>query len=111
LSTNLFIPTTTLEVLLKQQISRLQEPCIECSHITYEELRKVLFHVKIPELERFKVLSDRILKLMQKLLKKHLEPTDGMIQTLIEIELGFLNFDHPDFIGGIPALKKALEKQ
>lgn len=41
---------------------------------------------------------------MEAVLNKCLIPTDEMILKLIEIELGFINTNHPDFIGGTNAL-------
>ena len=41
---------------------------------------------------------------MEGVLNKCLIPTDEMIYQLIEIELGFINTNHPDFIGGTNAL-------
>jgi len=57
---SLFIPEMAFEILIKQQISRLQEPALECSHLVYEELRKILFHINIPDISRFEVLNSKI---------------------------------------------------
>lgn len=35
-------------------------PSIECSHIIFEELRRVINQISIPEIERFDALSNRI---------------------------------------------------
>ena len=86
------------EILIKQQISRLQEPALECSHQVFEELRKILFLINIPEITRFDNLSTRIAEVMDHLLKRCLIPTDQMIKNLIEIELGHINTAHPEFI-------------
>ena len=86
------------EILIKQQISRLQEPALECSHQVYEELRKILFLINIPEVTRFDNLSAKIAEVMDQLLKRCLFPTDQMIKNLIEIELGHINTAHSEFI-------------
>jgi dynamin 1-like protein len=57
---SLFLPEIAFEILIKQQISRIQEPALECSHLVYEELRKILFHINIPDISRFEVLNARI---------------------------------------------------
>jgi len=98
LNHSLIIPEMAFEILVKQQISRLQEPSIECSHQVYEELRKILFAINIPEITRFDNLSAKIYDIMDSLLKKCLVPTDHMIKNLIEIELGHINKCHPEFI-------------
>ena len=86
------------EILIKQQISRLQEPALECSHQVHEELRKILFLINIPEVTRFDNLSAKIAEVMDQLLKRCLLPTDQMIKNLIEIELGHINTAHSEFI-------------
>ena len=66
--------------------------------------------INIPEIERFiclirfENLRKNIFNVMESVLNKCLIPTDGMIYQLIEIELGFINTNHPDFIGGTNAL-------
>jgi dynamin 1-like protein len=48
---------------------------------------------------------------MESVLNKCLIPTDDMINKLIEIELGFINTNHPDFIGGTNALISLMQDQ
>jgi len=38
---------------------------------------------------------------MEDVLNKCLVPTDTMIKNLIEIELGYINTSHPDFVSGL----------
>jgi len=45
---------------------------------------------------------------MDKVLNKCLIPTDEMINQLIEIELGFINANHPDFVGGTSVLSQMM---
>ncbi len=42
---------------------------------------------------------------MDDLLTKSLYKTEGMIRNLIEIELGYINTNHPDFIDIISLVK------
>lgn len=42
---------------------------------------------------------------MEKLLNKSLNKTEEMIRNLIEIELGYINTNHPDFIDVISLVK------
>ena len=53
---------------------------------------------------RFENLRKQITKVMDKVLNKCLIPTDEMINQLIDIELGFINTNHPDFVGLTNAL-------
>jgi len=66
----------------------------------YEELRKILFHINIPDIARFEVLNGKIYEVMESVLSRCLMPTDQMIKNLVEIELGYINTNHPDFVGG-----------
>lgn len=85
-------------MLVKQQIARLQDPSLECAHLIYEELRKVLFQINIPEISRYENFHSKINEVMEKVLKDRLVPTNMMIKNLIDIELDFINTNHPDFI-------------
>lgn len=48
---------------------------------------------------------------MEKLIKEKLIPTIQMVRSLIEIELGFINTSHPDFVTGSQALMDAKEEE
>ena len=50
MGTSLFVPEGAFEVLIKQQIIRVLEPSIECAHLIYEELRRIVLQIKLPEL-------------------------------------------------------------
>eukprot|EP01016_Furgasonia_blochmanni_P003880 TRINITY_DN1151_c0_g1_i1.p1 TRINITY_DN1151_c0_g1~~TRINITY_DN1151_c0_g1_i1.p1 ORF type:complete len:735 (+),score=207.31 TRINITY_DN1151_c0_g1_i1:68-2272(+) len=97
---SLFIPEEAFDILIRQQISRLQEPSLECSHLVHEELRRILMQINIPEITRYDILAQNLLQVMEDVLNRCLVPTDEMIRNLIEIELGYINISHPDFIGG-----------
>lgn len=65
----------------------------------------MIYMIKIPEIERFEMLSKSIFKVMENLLLKSLNKTEEMIRNLIEIELGYINTNHPDFIDVISLVK------
>ena len=92
------------ENLIKKQILRLRSPCLECAGLVHIELRKLLKLINIPELERFQNMTNEITKVMEKYLQKCLMPTEDMIKNLIDIELGYVNTNHPDFCGGANAM-------
>ncbi|KAL4502359.1 hypothetical protein ABPG72_011946 [Tetrahymena utriculariae] len=102
---SLFVPEGAFENLVKQQVSRLYSPSIQCSHLVYEELRRVINLINIPEIERFDNLSNKIFEVMEDVLSRCLLPTDQMIKNLIEIELGYINTNHPDFVGGMSLIQ------
>ena len=50
MSPNLFVPEQAFEVLIRQQVARLLEPSLDCAQKVYEELRRVVIQIEIPEL-------------------------------------------------------------
>ncbi len=50
---NLFVPEVAFEVLSKQQIHRLESPSLQCVQLVYEELRRVVSEIELPEFNRF----------------------------------------------------------
>ena len=48
---------------------------------------------------------------MERLLSKSLANTEDMIRNLIEIELGYINTNHPDFIDVISLVKEHPDKK
>jgi len=111
LNPSLFIPEAAFELLIRQQISRLLVPSLSCALEIHNELRNVAMYSQIPELDRFEKLKDRIGEVVAELLKDCLEPTEKMIRNLIEIELGYINVNHPDVLTGISAVLSMLGRQ
>mmetsp|Transcript_35511 Transcript_35511/g.40338 ORF Transcript_35511/g.40338 Transcript_35511/m.40338 type:complete len:731 (+) Transcript_35511:178-2370(+) len=106
----LFVPELAFESLVKQQIRRLEEPGLQCASIAHEELRKCVLQVTIPELTRFNNFQNAIFDVMERVLEKCLHPTNQMIKNLVEIETGFINTSHPDFVGGVNAMLKIFQE-
>ncbi len=93
-------------------LARLEAPSLECSLLVHEELKKIIYQVKLSELRRFSHLESQIKSIIEKLLAKLIVPTNEMIKNLFEVERGYINTRHPDFIigakesigGGSPSL-------
>lgn len=66
--------------------------------LVHEELKKIIYQVKLPELRRFSHLESNIKSIVEKLLAKLVIPTNEMIKNLFEVERGYINTRHPDFI-------------
>lgn len=105
----MFVNEVAFENLIKKQILRLRSPCLECAGLVHTELRKLIKMINIPELERFQNMMNEINKVMEKYLQQCLIPTEDMIKSLIEIELGYINTNHPDFCGGANAMLDVLK--
>ena len=104
LNQSLFVPEAAFEVLVRQQIARLLDPSIDCAYEVYEELRKIVISIQLPELKRYYRLQTKICDVMENVLDKCLSPTVEMIANIIEIENGFINKNHPDFEGSADSL-------
>lgn len=101
---NLFVPETAFEVLSKQQIQRLESPSLQCVQLVYEELRRIVAEIDMPEFQRFATLRRRIVETMHSLLAKSFQSTSQMVRNLITIEDAYINTYHPDFMGGANAI-------
>lgn len=66
--------------------------------LVHEELKKIIYQVKLPELRRFSHLESNIKSIVEKLLAKLVIPTNEMIKNFFEVERGYINTRHPDFI-------------
>ncbi|KAH3765574.1 dynamin GTPase [Pelomyxa schiedti] len=94
---SLFIPESSFELLVKQQVSKLESPSIECSDLVYEELIRIVTQLEAKDLARFPVLRQAVVEVVNALLSSNKTPAQTMISDLIKIELAYLNTSHPDF--------------
>lgn len=100
----LFIPEVSFDILVRRQITRLEQPGIQCVDLVYEELQRIASQAEPNELTRFPLLRDRMLEVVQSLLRRAMNPTQLMVSNLVKIELAYINTSHPDFIGGSQAV-------
>lgn len=90
-------------------MSRLLEPSLDCAYLVYEELRRVVIEIKVPELTPYYRLQSKMCDVMENVLDKCLTPTCQMIMNLLEIENSHINTNHPDFIGSAGSLLNLFE--
>lgn len=106
----LFVPEISFDILVKRQVSRLEQPGTQCVDLVYEELQRIASQSEPTELTRFPVLRERIVTVVLDLLKRCVGPTQMMVSNLVKIELAYINTSHPDFIGGSRAVARLMEK-
>jgi dynamin 1-like protein len=106
----LFVPEMSFDILARRQISRLEQPGIECVDMVYQELQRIASQCEPGELTRFPNLRDRMVEVVNGLLKRAVGPTQMMVSNLIKIELAYINTSHPDFIGGSQAVAQLMRK-
>ncbi|MES1908500.1 MAG: hypothetical protein MHM6MM_001423 [Cercozoa sp. M6MM] len=107
----LFVPETSFELLVKQQIKRLEQPSVQCCEMVHEELKHIAKQVlaAIPEMRRFPQLRQKLCDVVFDLFRKHLNPAAEFVRNLVECELAYVNTNHPDFIGGSRAVQRTAE--
>lgn len=107
---SLFVPEISFDILVRRQISRLEQPGIQCVELVYEELQRIANQCEPGELTRFPNLRDRLVDVVNDLLKRAVMPTQMMVSNLIKFELAYINSSHPDFIGGPKAVSQLMRK-
>ncbi|KAJ1514230.1 vacuolar protein sorting-associated protein 1 [Coelomomyces lativittatus] len=107
----LFVGTQAFEVLVKQQIKRLEEPSLKCIQLIFDELARILAQLlQKPTFKRFPDLRDRINSIVLQFLRKALVPTNKLVSDLISAETCYINTGHPDFISGHKATTIVAER-
>ncbi|KAI7818033.1 vacuolar sorting protein 1 [Gamsiella multidivaricata] len=101
----LFVGTTAFEVIIKQQIKRLEDPSLRCVNLVFDELVRILTQLLAKQLfKRFPQLKDRFYQVVINFFRKQLNPTNKLVQDLIGMESVYINTGHPDFLNGHKAM-------
>jgi dynamin 1-like protein len=98
----LFVGTAAFEVIVKQQIKRLEEPSLKCCQLVYDELIRILSQLlgRVQAFKRYPALRDRFNQVVVNFFKKSMSPTLKLVQDLVAMQSCYINTTHPDFIGG-----------
>jgi replication fork clamp-binding protein CrfC len=108
----IFIPEVAFELLVKKQISRLEEPSMQCIEYVYNELNRIVNQVSennTKELDRFTSLREKLIGVISDILQTNKMKTVNMIVDFLNIEQAYINTAHPDFIGTGGAINSATE--
>ncbi|BCS25108.1 dynamin-like GTPase vpsA [Aspergillus puulaauensis] len=101
----LFIGTTAFELIVKQQISRLEDPSLKCISLVYDELVRILGQLLNKQLfRRYPMLKEKFHAVVIAFFKKAMEPTNKLVRDLIAMESTYINTAHPDFLNGHRAM-------
>ncbi|KAK4204342.1 Dynamin central region-domain-containing protein [Triangularia verruculosa] len=107
----LFVGTTAFELIVKQQIKRLEEPSLKCASLVYDELVRILTHLLGKQLyRRYPGLKEKIHAVVISFFKKAMEPTNKLVKDLVAMEACYVNTGHPDFLNGHRAMAIVNEK-
>jgi dynamin 1-like protein len=96
----LFVPEIAFDLLVRRQITRLEQPGLQCLDMVVEEMQRMILQSETLDLNRFPELRDQTMDVTMQLLKNCVGPASKMISNFIQIELAYINTSHPDFIGG-----------
>lgn len=102
----LFVGTAAFEVIVKQQIKRLEDPSLRCAALVYDELVRILNQLlsKNQSFKRYPALKERFYSTVIGFYKKAMQPTNKLVQDIVAMEATYVNTGHPDFIGGHKAM-------
>jgi replication fork clamp-binding protein CrfC len=107
----LFVGTTAFELIVKQQIKRLEEPSLKCASLVYDELVRILTQLLAKNLyRRYPQLKEKIHAVVISFFKKAMEPTNKLVRDLVAMESCYINTGHPDFLNGHRAMAIVNEK-
>ena len=95
---SLFVSQNAFETLSKHMIYKLRPVSLDCAESVAVELNSLFHKVVVLELDSFTAFKNAILRIIDQLIHSRLIPTKEFINQFFEIEAGFINSKHPDFI-------------
>lgn len=107
----LFVGTTAFELIVKQQIKRLEDPSLKCVSLVYDELVRILSQLLNKNLyRRYPQLKEKLHSVVIAFFKKAMDPTNKLVRDLVNMEACYVNTGHPDFLSGHRAMAVVNEK-
>ncbi|KAH6696835.1 Dynamin central region-domain-containing protein [Plectosphaerella plurivora] len=101
----LFVGTQAFELIVKQQIKRLEEPSLKCVSLVYDELVRILSQLLGKSLyRRYPSLKEKVHATVISFFKKAMDPTNKLVKDLVSMEACYINTGHPDFLNGHRAM-------
>lgn len=101
----LFVGTAAFEIIVKQQIRRLEDPSLKCVSLVYDELVRILGQLlQKPIFRRYPALKEKFHNVVVAFFKKAMDPTNKLVRDLVSMEACYINTGHPDFINGSRAM-------
>ncbi|KAF7555967.1 hypothetical protein G7046_g6426 [Stylonectria norvegica] len=101
----LFVGTTAFELIVKQQIRRMEDPSLKCVSLVYDELVRILSQLLSKQLyRRYPGLKEKMHGVVIAFFKKAMEPTNKLVKDLVSMESCYINTGHPDFLNGHRAM-------
>ncbi|XP_065067999.1 dynamin-1-like [Rhopilema esculentum] len=102
----LFTPDMAFEAIVKKQIDRLRSPAIRCVDMVMAELVTIV-KICTNKMEKYPGLKDEVEMICLTEIRESEIKAKEQVKLLVEIELAYINTQHPDFIGFAEAQSKA----
>lgn len=102
----LFTPDMAFEAIVKKQIDKLRSPAVKCVDMVMSELTNVIKKCA-SNMEKYPLLRDQVEKIVVQHGRKGEVKSKDQVKTFIEMELAYINTNHPDFIGYAEASNSA----
>lgn len=101
----LFVGTTAFELIVKQQIKRLEDPSLKCVSLVFDELVRILTQLLTkPLFRRYPQLKEKFHAVVISFFRRTLDPTNKLVKDLVAMEACYINTGHPDFLNGHRAM-------
>ncbi|THX92041.1 vacuolar sorting protein 1 [Aureobasidium pullulans] len=108
----LFVGTTAFELIVKQQIKRLEDPSLKCVSLVHDELVRILGQLlNKPLFRRYPGLKEKLYQTVITFFKKSMEPSNKLVKDLVAMEACYVNTGHPDFLNGHRAMTIVNERR
>ncbi|KAL1521567.1 hypothetical protein AB1Y20_021226 [Prymnesium parvum] len=101
----LFVPEVAFEVLARRQIALLRPLTLQAVEKVMVELLRLVPACLPAQVTRYERLRVRMQVVAEEALSRREKQTLKMVNSLVDIELAYLNTSHPDFIGGSEAMR------
>lgn len=102
----LFTPDMAFEAIVKRQIEKLRSPAVKCVDRVMSELTNVIKKCTDP-MDKYPRLRDQVEKIVVEHGRKGEAKSKDQVKTFIDMELAYINTNHPDFIGYAEASNKS----
>ncbi|XP_056637155.1 dynamin-like [Diorhabda sublineata] len=94
----LFTPDLAFDAIVKKQIARLKEPCLECVNLVVTELINII-RTCTDQMSRFPRLKEIVERIITNYLRRREEFCKDQLSVYIHCQLSYMNTNHEDFIG------------
>ena len=94
-------PEEPFEMLVKQAIKKMSDPCQKCARLVHDELARIARQlISAQDMQRYPSWRNRLRTRRATASPSGLAPAETMIASLVDCQLAHINTSHPEFVGG-----------